>query len=191
MAILRDCELWFPKLDPKRPNAKFNKENPTWEVQIRTTSKERKMEWELLNLPVVAVIPDNGAPYFRVNLRKKSIKTDKTLASPVTVVNGSLDNIDPNSIGNGSVANIRIFQYSYSKHTGEQGLTSVLMSIQVTKHVVFKYKARDDDFTMSETETIEPDDMGDDDETSQQAPTPTPGAPKIVKTADNHPDANF
>ena len=36
MAILKNCELWFAKLDPKRPNRKFNPENPTWEIQLRT-----------------------------------------------------------------------------------------------------------------------------------------------------------
>ena len=31
------------------------------------------------------------------------------------------------------------------------------MGIQVTKHIVYKAKPRDDDFGMEDTETIEPD----------------------------------
>ena len=50
MAILKNVELFYPRLDPKKPNSKFNKENPTWEVQIRTRDKKVKAEWVKLNL---------------------------------------------------------------------------------------------------------------------------------------------
>lgn len=156
MAIIRDCEIWFAKLNPKRPNNKFNKKNPTWECQIRTYDKATKKAWEELNLPVKAVVPDEGAPYFRVNLRKKSIKEDGEPASPIKVVNGHLADIDPDSIGNGSIGNVRLFQYEYPKESGGKGTASVLMGIQITKHIVYKAKPRDDEFGMTETETIEP-----------------------------------
>ena len=164
MAILKDCEIWFAKVDPKRPNSKFNKKNPTWECQIRTTDKAVKKYWEELQLPVKAVVPDEGAPYFRVNLRKKSIKEDGEPASPIKVVNGSLDAVDPNSIGNGSIGNLRIFQYEYPKEGGGKGTASVLMGIQITKHILYKAKPRDDDFGMEDTEVIDPDqdDSGED-----------------------------
>lgn len=164
MAILHNCELWFPKLDPKRPNSKFNKENPTWEIQIRTYDREEKKKWEALGLSVKPVVPDEGAPYFKVGLRKKSIKADKTPASPVTVVNGALDPVEPTSIGNGSIGNVRIFQYDYPRGDGSKGLASVLMGIQLTKHIVFKAKPRDEDFSAEDTETVYPEseDFGDD-----------------------------
>jgi len=44
MPIINNASIWFAKLDPKRPNNKFNKTNPTWECQIRTESKEVKKE---------------------------------------------------------------------------------------------------------------------------------------------------
>lgn len=154
MAILKDCEIWFAKLDPKRPNTKFDKENPTWEIQIRTTNKETKKQWEALSLPVKAVVPDEGPAYFRVNLKKKTIKSDGEKSSPVKVVNGALEDVDPGSIGNGSRGNVQIFQYEYTQ-AGKKGLASVLMKVQITKHVVFKRKPRDDDFEMTETEIIE------------------------------------
>jgi hypothetical protein len=181
MAIIKDCEIWFAKLDPKRPNAKYNKENPTWECQIRTTSKEVKKLWESLNLSVKAVVPDEGAPYFRVNLRKKSVKEDTEKASPVKVVNGALEDIDPNTLGNGSIGNIRIFQYEYPKNGGkERGIASVLMGIQVTKHIVYKAKPRDDDFEMTDTETLDNGDMTDDgDESEQITSVSTPSTPKL------------
>jgi hypothetical protein len=154
MPIIKDCEIWFAKVDPKRPSSKFNKKNPTWECQIRTKSKDTKKQWEAMNLSIKAIVPDEGDPYFRVNLRKKSIKEDGEKASPVKVVNGALDDIDPQTIGNGSVGNIRIFQYEYPKEGGGKGIASVLMGIQITKHIVYTPKPRDDEFDMTETETV-------------------------------------
>lgn len=157
MAIIKDAEMWFAKLDPKRPNAKFNKKNPTWEVQIRTSSKEVKKEWESLGLKVKAVVPDEGDPFFRVNLRKKSVKEDGSNASPIETIDGKLNPIDPNTIGNGSVGNIRIFQYEYSNDMGQKGIASVLMGVQVTKHIVFKQKPRDDEFGETDYTSVDPD----------------------------------
>jgi hypothetical protein len=166
MPIVKDCELWFCKLDPKRPSAKFNKQNPTWEAQIRTTDKAVKKLWEEIGLPVKAVVPDEGAPYFRVNLRKKSIKEDGEKASPITVIDGKLREIDPNSIGNGSIGNVRIFQYEYPRKDGGKGIASVLMGIQVTKHIVYKPKPRGDEFDEAETEVIDnTKENGDEDDT--------------------------
>ena len=153
MALIKNVEIYFAKLNPKRPNPKFNKENPTWEVQIRTTDKEKKKEWETLNLAVKAVVPDEGVPYYRVNLRKKSIKEDGDNSSPVSVVDGKLNPIDPDSIGNGSIGNIRVFQYEYT-NAGNKGIASVLMGMQLTKHIVYTPQARDDDFEETDTETV-------------------------------------
>lgn len=161
MPIIKDCELWFAKLDPKRPNAKFNRENPTWEVQIRTTDKAIKKTWEEAQLPIKAVVPDEGVPFWRVNLRKKTIKENKELASPVKVVNGKLEEIDPNSIGNGSIGNVRIFQYEFPQKSGGKGIASVLMGIQVTKHVVYTPKPRNDDFEETDSTTVDPDEGSD------------------------------
>jgi len=175
MPIINNASIWFAKLDPKRPNNKFNKTNPTWECQIRTESKDVKKEWEAMHLPVKAIVPDEGPPYFRVNLRKKSIKVDKEPASPVRVVNGALEEIDPNTIGNGSVGNIRIFQYDYVKKDGTPGVVSVLMGVQITKHLVYKAKPRGDEFESTETETVDPPEDEDDGFT----PTKT-SSPKVV-----------
>ena len=155
MAIIKDCSIWFAKLDPKRPNSKFNKKNPTWELQIRTNDKNVKKEWEALGLGVKPVVPDEGEPYFRVNLRKKSIKEDGEPASYVKVVDGNLKDVDPNTVGNGSIGNIRIFQYKY-KNDGKEGTASVLMGIQLTRHILYKAKPRDDDFEETETEVVAP-----------------------------------
>lgn len=154
MAIIENAEIWFCKLDPKRPNASFNKENPTWECQIRTTDKKVKEKWEAMHLKVKLMEGDNGI-YYRVNLKKKSKKEDGTPAAPVKVVDGGMNDVNPNTIGNGSIGNIRVFQYDYETG-GKKGKASMLMAIQLTKHIVYTPKPRDDDFTMTETEVVQP-----------------------------------
>jgi hypothetical protein len=167
MTLLKNCEVYFCKLDPKHPNAKFNKAKPTWEVQIRTTDTKQKKEWEELGLKSRLIVEKEGSENegdpilrdgkkeWRFNLQKKSITKDGEKASPVKVVNAKLEEINPNSIGHGSVANIRIFQYEYV-NDGKKGIASVLMGMQVVKHIVYTPKPRDDDFEETEGETIVP-----------------------------------
>jgi hypothetical protein len=153
MSLIKNAELYYPKLNPKRPNTKFNAENPTWEVQIRTTSKEQKAEWLALDLVVKDIIPDEGMPYYRVNLKRKSIKETGEKSDPVSVVDGSLNPMNPDAIGNGSIGNIRVFQYEYVKNN-QKNIASVLMGIQVTKLVSYNWTDRDDDFEETEMEII-------------------------------------
>lgn len=180
MAIINNAEIWFCKLDPKRPNAAFNKKAPTWELQIRTTDPEYKKYLDGLNLNTKLIIhkdgekegepvlTEDGKKQWRVNLKKPSKKSDGTPAAPVKVVNGSLEDIDPNTIGNGSIANVRVFQYEYSKEgkggKKEEGIASMLMAVQLKKHIVYHPKPREDDFEMTETETVQPPDPEEDDE---------------------------
>jgi hypothetical protein len=173
MPILKNCELHYAYLDPKRPSKKFNKTNPSWEVQIRTSDIEVKKSWEAegvkAKLMVYKAGEDNegepilnaaGKKQWLAHLKKKSIKKDGTQSEPVEVVGANLKPVDPTSIGNGSIGNVRVFQYEYEKE-GVEGkqLASVLMKIQLLKHIVYvpKKGGGDDDFDdEGETETIAP-----------------------------------
>lgn len=156
MPIINDCTLYYAWLTPEYPNKIFNKQNPTWEVQIRTSDKKVKKEWEELKLPIKAIVPDEGDPFFRVNLKKNSMKatdtpltdehgnqlfdekTNKPLyvmepSEPPEVVDSEMNPIDPSIIGNGSIGNIRIFQYEYPAPSGGKRTGSILMGVQITK----------------------------------------------------------
>ncbi len=158
--ILENVEVYYVKLD--RPNNTFSKSNPTWEVQCRTTSKEQKKEWEAQGLSVKPVVPDDDSPmYFKMSLRKNSIKKDGTPAEPPECVNGDKEPIDPNTVGNGSICNIRVYQYDYMKgKPGEAQIPAVgniLMGIQVLKHLVYTPAPRIyEEFGEAKTETIVP-----------------------------------
>ena len=155
MAILNNCELWFLRANPARPNAKFDKKNPSWEVQIRTQSREQKALLESQGIKMKAVIPDEEGekPYYKAMIRKRTIKSDGEAAGPVKVTNGSLEDIDPDTVGNGSIGNIRVFQYQYGEED-DRKTASILMAIQITHHVHYKAKPREDDFDMVETTEV-------------------------------------
>jgi hypothetical protein len=176
MTILRKCELWWIKCDPKKPNPTFDKENPRWEVQIRTTDKSQMQDWKAVNLKPKSVTDEDGNHlYWKINLQKKSKKSDnETPLAPVKFVDGGLNDIDPNTVGNGSVGDVRLFQYDYETGTGKnkkKGIASMLMAVQVTKHIVYTPPQREDDFEMQDTEVIEHQDSlgeGEEENTDQE-----------------------
>jgi hypothetical protein len=163
MAIFKNVEIHFVRLDPKRPNKKFKPENPTWELQMRTKDKAKKNEWIAADLGVKAVMDeDDNVLYYRVNLKKKSIKIDEktkveTPAAPVDVVDGKGNPVDPNSIGSGSIANVRVFQYPFT-FEGKKGIAAVLMAVQLVKHILYIPNPMEDFDTDMETETVIPED---------------------------------
>lgn len=207
MALLKNCEMHYLKCDPKRPNASFNKENPTWELQIRTSNLEQKTEWEKLGLKPKLIIGKEGEPnegeailtedgkkQWRVNLKKKSINSkDKEPATPVKVVGGNLDDIDPNTVGHGSIGHVRIYQYEFVNAKKENAVTNVLMAIQVVKQVVFKPKDRDDDFEAEDMEYVQPEQDGDDEAEAPKESKPAAPKPKApsVKPADERSEDDF
>jgi single-stranded DNA-binding protein len=194
MAILKKVEIWFTKLDPKRPNARFDKDNPTWELQLRTTDRAVKKEWEAHGLPVKAVVPDeeDAVPFFRVNLKKRSLKKDKKTGEmvdnePVEVFDAKLKPIDPRTIGNKSIGNVRIYQYDKKDGSGK---ASILMGVQLTKHIVYEPKVGesfDELEEETEMEAAAPQDEGfaeedegttEESDTPSPSPSPSPSAPK-------------
>ena len=166
MAILKNVEVFYVKCDPTRTSTKVTPTEPRWEVQIRTQDKTQKKEWEGLGIKVKVVDPDDGAIYYKATLTKKAFKKVKgadgtealEAAKPVEVVDGNLDKLDSNTIGNGSVANIRIFSsdYSFTDKEGKkmEGTKHTLMGMQLTKHIVYEPKVQES-FGKTSTERVE------------------------------------
>jgi len=143
-------------MDPNRPaKAKDKNKSDYWACQVRTTDKEVKKAWQEANLNVTAVVPDEGEPYFKANFRRNVIKRDGEKSQCPEVVNGNLDPVEPGTIGNGSIGNIRLFQTEYPAGDGyEAGITSILMGLQLTKHII--YVPNTEEFSKTETEVISP-----------------------------------
>jgi hypothetical protein len=169
MATIENAEIFFAKLDPARPMKMFNKPIPAWSVQIRTSDPDQAKEWKKLNVNVKPlkrkqkdeqgnvieddfgeaqyepVLDENGKQYYGCSLNKPSKKRDGTDNRPVAVVGGDLSEVDPTKIGNGSVGNVRVYQYEYSVD-GNEGIASMLMAIQVTLLKEFEPKPLEDAF---------------------------------------------
>jgi len=152
MAILKNVELFYCKLDPASPNSRFDTENPTWETQIRTRNKAQAKSWKDMSIRVTPDEDDKGV-FYRANLKKKSKKRDGSDQNPVQVVSGDLSPINTLGIGNGSIANVRVYQYDYNVG-GKEGIATMLMAVQITELHEYSPKSRDDDFEMVETKVI-------------------------------------
>jgi hypothetical protein len=162
--IIPNATLFFVKVEPNSPAKPFAGDgSPSWETQIRTTSKDVAKQWKEMDLNVRAlsrnakdddgnvmtddlgetlrepIVDDNGNPYYGVTVRKKTHKFDGSKQNPVNVVGGDLSPVDPATIGNGSVGNLSVFQYPY-EYKGKKGISSMLMAIQVTE--LNEYKPR-------------------------------------------------
>jgi hypothetical protein len=163
MAILKNVKVNWIKLDPERPV--INKMDPLkpkkqWEVQIETEDKAVRKEWLDLGLKVKTVREDPSDDESKIlkytsNLRKMATKEDKP-APPVQVVDAKGNDFDPNMIGNGSIANIRLFQSTYTVE-GTEKTRNTLMGLQMVKVLKYVSKPMENfDDLDTDTEVIEP-----------------------------------
>ena len=187
MAILRDCSIWHIRLDPKKPNANFDPKNPRWEVQIRTSDPAQLEQWKAMKLrPKLLVVPEGkenegepilnaeGKKQWRVNLSRKSINSSGEKAEAPECVDGHRQHVNPATIGNGSIAHVKIFQYDWELQ-GKTGTKSIVMGIQLKRHIKRK---PGEAFTDEETEVIEEDIDSDVGDTEASEATPKSSTPK-------------
>lgn len=187
MAILKNIEGHWFKLDPARPD-KYDPAKPTWNFQARTTSKDQANEWRANHLTVKAVREDpedeeSKILYWKAQIGKKTKNQDGKEAAPVSIVSSKGD-IDPNTLGNGSIVNVRLFQYEY-EFQGKKGIANSLQSIQLVKHIVYTAQPGEDFEDEVETETIVPEGTTEEAATSKAPKPPGGGAPKAPVADDS------
>jgi hypothetical protein len=172
-AIVKNVQLYWAN-NLAKPSSPFGEE--IYDLQVRVPMKRKA---ELEEFAKVREIDGMAV----INVRKKAFKADGSPSKKPSVVDGSKNDIDPRTVGNGSVGNIRLrlndYQILHPK-TGKvtkEGTKVNLEGVQVTKLIVFTPTGNGDfnDFDEEETEVIEPedDDNGDDAE-----PTVTPAKAK-------------
>jgi len=156
--ILKNCEIWYPHLDPARPNGRFDKKRPQWDIQMRTRSKEQKAEWQAAGLNVKPKEDEEtGKLFYTTNLRRRSVKSDGTEATCPDLIDGKMNAVDPRTVGNGSIANVRIFQYEPPQTDDNSAkIGNVLMGVQLTTHIMYEPKPMEDreDFEEEETKVV-------------------------------------
>lgn len=192
MAIIKNATVAYISLDPARPSMKFDKKRGSWDLQLITTDPKDVEYWKSLGLKPKLVVhkedseevkanPDlegtpvliDGKKHWKMSVRKKAKDNKGDDATPVEVVSGALQPIDPNTIGRGSIVNVRIYQYDYEQD-GEKKIGNVLMGVQVMKHVVRKSTPKES-FGETDYEVSQPEggDEGGDDAPSTPTPNPS------------------
>ena len=160
--LLYNCKIRYIKLDPNRPSDKFDKTNPKWEVGIYTYDLQQSKEWQAHGLTVKLKLEEETSKnIWAATLSKKSISAEGTPNRPVTVRDGGRNPLDPNRIGYGSVANIRLSKWPFDWQ-GKKGFGFTLYELQVIKIIPYEPKPREESFEQTETAYEIPQEGGDD-----------------------------
>ena len=133
--VLKNVELFWVKLDPSKPVDPFDSGKLIWEVQMRTSDKSVAKEWKTMGL-LPKTHDDNGATVYICNVKKLARSAKGKDLTPPRVVDGKLQAVDPNIIGNGSIGNIQLSPREWSMG-GKSGIVFDLMAVQVTKLIEY------------------------------------------------------
>lgn len=161
MAILKKVEIHWLVADPKRGKKFQGKDsNPEkWSVQFRVFDKaERDRLAKEFGFNFKTEEKEDGSGvYYKTTLSAFTRDTEGNLNRPITVILGNGEPVDPNTVGNGSIANISFIV----KGKGDDA-TRRLVGVQLLKHIVRK---NDSEFELTEDfEVVAPADDGLDDE---------------------------
>jgi hypothetical protein len=152
--ILKNVPLYYARLD--KPNAKFDKTNPKWEVQFQTEDADQAAEWKEAGLKPKFAEPKEagGKPYYKVTVRRSSIKQSGELHEPPKVIDGRLQQIAANSVGNGSIGNVKLWEYEgIDNVTKKPTKRFTLMAVQIIHHKVYIPSDHNDEDDFEEAET--------------------------------------
>lgn len=208
MPIIKNVKLRYAHLRADRPNPRFDKKNPRWEIQVYTNDPEERerLRQQGLLLRLVKhpeghanegepVLNENGEKEWKLTISKRSLSKEGKPNHPVEVITGAKQPLDPGTIGNGSVGNVR-----YTTREVPDGdkvkVYITLQGVQITHHIVYESNREDfdtDEYTTAERSTTSQtsedssgdEEYNDEDGDSKPAPkqTTTPTTPKGVPKA--------
>lgn len=124
--IIKNVKLFWARLD--EPTAPFG--TPLYDVQLRGTKPQRKTMQSL----GLKMRMEDGVEVTNVTRKATNAKGDSIT---IPVVDKELNPVDPKAIGNGTVANVKLFTYPYKTSDGREGEKTILMAIQVVDLVEF------------------------------------------------------
>lgn len=168
--ILNGVRLFWIKCDPAKPVAPLDEGKPDrWEAQLRIDLDDKvnveTVQGAKIPFKTITEVADGEKPYMRLSVHKPVVNREGKALKPVDVINGALQAIDPNTIGNGSVGNVRLHVYPYelrhktTNKVTKSGITSMLMGIQVTTLKV--YRSTRNDFKAADYTVVDPSTSGD------------------------------
>ncbi len=133
--VIRNAELNWARLD--KPVSPFG--TPQYEMQVATTDKAVADEWAANYLNV-----KEKAGVYSVGLKRKAFKQDGQDNGKPKVVTADLQPLSESiMIGNGSIGNVRVYQYPYDV-AGRKGTGCSLTAIQVITLIEYAGGSADD-----------------------------------------------
>ena len=124
--ILKDVELHWAKLD--KPVDPFKTGERLWEVQIRTSDEVIAKQWAK-EYYINAKKDDEG--FWKANVKRKELNGKGETNKAPDVLGRSNQPISASNIGNGSIGDLKLFQYPYDV-AGRKGVASMLSAVRVT-----------------------------------------------------------
>ena len=124
--ILKDVELHWAKLD--KPVDPFKTGERLWEVQIRTADEVIAKQWAK-EYYINAKKDDEG--FWKANVKRKELNGKGETNKAPDVLGRSNQPISASNIGNGSIGDLKLFQYPYDV-AGRKGVASMLSAVRVT-----------------------------------------------------------
>ena len=124
--ILKDVELHWAKLD--KPVDPFKTGERLWEVQIRTADEVIAKQWAK-EYYINAKKDDEG--FWKANVKRKELNGKGETNKAPDVLGRSNQPISASNIGNGSIGDLKLFQYPYDV-AGRKGVASMLSAVRIT-----------------------------------------------------------
>ena len=140
MPIISEVPIYWPALNPEKGFMWKGNPPERWKVTLLFENKDLKKDLEKDGFKINPQEDESGKILYKTTLAQRVYKRGQNgeeedrenKNKPITVIAGDGTPIDPDTIGNGSIANV-----SYRTWKGSTGDTyRVLVGVQVVKHIV-------------------------------------------------------
>ncbi len=133
--IISNVELHWNKLGTKIDQG-FDGNSPAWTTEMRTRDKDQSENWKAAGLNVKTKDDEDGLFWACTVKKPTHTKDGRPQVAPPVVGKDKMPFADPDSIGNGTVANIKIHTFDYN-YNGREGVGFRLDAIQIIDLVEF------------------------------------------------------
>ncbi len=134
--IIKNATLFWSKLGT-RVDQGFDGNSPAWTTELRTREKSEAENWKDAGLNVKTKDDDQGL-FWSVSVKKPThTKDGRPQVAPPVVGKDKMPFSDPDSIGNGTVANVKIHTFDYD-YNGRKGVGFRLDAVQIVDLVEFE-----------------------------------------------------
>ena len=160
-AILKGATLYFVRMDPRKPKLNYNEDGYEWELQVRAPDKKTAEMWESefhVNVKYDQEDSKSGDIWHGANINRKaySIEDGKEASfecpEAFIVQDQVARPVDPNTIGNGSIGDVKIQMRTWSNKK-KSGTTTDLLGVLVRELVEYTQVA-DPDWDLSGDTTV-------------------------------------